>query len=176
MTLSNNQRSLVEKFSKHLSNDGVEVLKLNTKKQWQVRYFTISKEQVALTAHEALKPSGDVAQCPKALLWVKKFSPKSTYGLANVDKYGHGGMMLASLVNIHVDSGVEQKTPIPKKMQDKFKKAVTVTLEYNFDGNVKAVEFLCHDNDQAQFLCTCIRVSRDLLKREESLRLRLKEI
>ncbi|KAL3938855.1 MAG: hypothetical protein SGBAC_006310 [Bacillariaceae sp.] len=176
MALSNNQRSLVEKFSKHLSNDGVEVLKLNTKKQWQVRYFTISKEQVALTAHEALKPSGDVAQCPKALLWVKKFSPKSTYGLANVDKYGHGGMMLASLVNIHVDSRVEQKIPVPKKMQDKFKKAVTVTLEYNFDGSVKAVEFLCRDNDQAQFLCTCIRVSRDLLKREESLRLRLKEI
>jgi hypothetical protein len=176
MTLSNNQRSLVEKFSKHLSNDGVEVLKLNTKKQWQVRFFTISKEQITLSAHEALKPSGDVAQCPKALLWVKKFSSKNTYGISNIDKLGHGGMMLASLVNVQVTSKVENKHLIPKKMQDKFKKAVVVTLDYNFDGADKTVEFLCRDNDQAQFLCTCIRVSRDLLKREETLRQRLKEI
>lgn len=176
MTLSNNQRSLVEKFSKHLSNDGVEVMKLNTKKQWQVRFFTISKEQVALTAHEALKPSGDVAQCPKALLWVKKFSAKGIYGISNIDKLGHGGMMLASLVNVQVIPKVENKHLIPKKMQEKFKKAVIVTLDYNFDGAEKSVEFLCTDNDQAQFLCTCIRVSRDLLKREETLRQRLKEI
>jgi hypothetical protein len=85
-------------------------------------------------------------------------------------------MMLASLVNVQVTSKVENKHLIPKKMQDKFKKAVVVTLDYNFDGADKTVEFLCRDNDQAQFLCTCIRVSRDLLKREETLRQRLKEI
>jgi hypothetical protein len=129
MALSNNQRSLVEKFSKHLSNDGVEVLKMNTKKQWQVRFFTISKEQITLSAHEALKPSGDVAQCPKALLWMKKFSSKNAYGISNIDKSGHGGMMLASLVNVQVTSKVENKHLIPKKMQDKFKKAVVVTFQ-----------------------------------------------
>eukprot|EP00980_Cylindrotheca_fusiformis_P011639 scaffold2751_cov131-Cylindrotheca_fusiformis.AAC.6 len=176
MTLSNNQRSLVEKFSKHLSSDGVEVLKLNSRNQWQVRFFTISKEQVALSAHEALKPTGDVAQCPKALLWVKKFSSKSTYGISHIDKLGHGGMMLASLVNVQVIPKVENKHLIPKRMQEKFKKPVLVILVYNFDGAAKSVEFLCREDDQAQFLCTCIRVSRDLLKREENLRKSLKEI
>jgi hypothetical protein len=178
MTLTNNQRSLVEKFTKHLANDGVEVLKLNTKKQWQVRYFTISKEQVALTAHEALRPSGDVAQCPKALLWLKKFSGKASYGISNIDKQGHGGMMLANLINMKVNEskGDHQLLSFPKKLQENFKKSVTVTLDYSFEGATKSVEFLCRDNDEAQFLCTCMRVTRDLLKREEILRQRLEEI
>ena len=93
-----------------------------------------------------------------------------------IDKSGHGGMTLSNLIDIRVTNKVENHNSIPKKMQDKFNKSSIITLEYSFDGAPKSVEFLCKDNDQAQFLCTCMRVTRDLLKREEILRNRLKEI
>jgi len=99
--LSFSQRSLIEKFSKQLATDGVEVLKLNRRKQWQARYFTVSREQIALVAHEAKSKSGDVTQCPKALLWLKKFNAKSGgYGITTIDKNGHGGMLLVDLADV----------------------------------------------------------------------------
>lgn len=170
--LSFSQRSLIEKFSKQLANVGVEVLKLNRRKQWQVRYFTVSKEQIALIAHEANSKSGaEVAQCPKALLWLKKFNPKGGgYSLANIDKSGHGGMLLVDLKDIHVSNKQDMENPFPKKMADKFKDSVLVTLEYQFNNEKRRIEFRCKDNDEAQFLCTCMRVIRDLLKREQTLR------
>lgn len=170
--LSFSQRSLIEKFSKQLANVGVEVLKLNRRKQWQVRYFTVSKEQIALIAHEANSKSGaEVAQCPKALLWLKKFNGKGGgYSLANIDKSGHGGMLLVDLKDIHVSPNQDMESPIGKKLADKFKDSVLVALEYQFNGEKRRIEFRCRDNDEAQFLCTCMRVIRDLLKREQALR------
>eukprot|EP00934_Nitzschia_sp_Nitz4_P000421 Nitzschia sp. Nitz4//scaffold20_size174350//36484//44038//NITZ4_002087-RA/size174350-processed-gene-0.262-mRNA-1//1//CDS//3329541764//421//frame0 len=171
MLLSFSQRSLIEKFTKQLSNVGVEVLKLNRRKQWQIRYFTVSKEHTALVAHEAkTKSNGDVARCPKALLWLKKFNSKSGYGVSNIDKNGHGGMMLVDLMDIRVSLKADEENPIPKKLADKFKESALVTLEYQTNGENRSIEFRCKDNDEAQFLCTCMRVIRDLLKREQTLR------
>lgn len=173
--LSFSQRSLIEKFSKQLAHHGVEVLKLNRRSQWQARYFTVSKEQIALIAHEAKTKSGaEVAQCPKALLWLKKFSSKSGgYSLSNIDKNGHGGMMLVGLKDIIVSADHQDlKSPLPKKFADKFKDSVMVALEHEFKGEKRRIEFRCKDNDEAQFLCTCMRVIRDLLKREQTLRLK----
>ena len=171
--LSFSQRSLVEKFTKQLGTDGVEVLKLNSRKQWQVRYFTVSKEQIALTAHEAKSRSGDTAQCPKALLWLKKFNNKNGgYGLTNIDKSGHGGMMIVELTDVSVSNKQDIENPLPKKLQSKFEKSVLVTLDYTMNGGFRSVTFRCKDNDEAQFLCTCLRVIRDLVKREQYLRLR----
>jgi hypothetical protein len=173
--LSFSQRSLIEKFSKQLSQYGVEVLKLNRRMQWQARYFAVSKEQIALIAHEANTKSGaEVAQCPKALLWLKKFSSKSGgYSLTNIDKNGHGGMLLVNLKDIQVSADHQDlKTPLPKKLADKFKDSVMVALEYEFKGEQRRIEFRCKDNDEAQFLSTCMRVIRDLLKREQALRLK----
>jgi len=173
--LSFSQKSLVEKFTKQLATDCVEVLKLNTRKQWQIRYFTVSKEQIALTAHEANNNSKDVAQCPNALLWLKKFNPKNGgYGISNIDKNGHGGMMLVDLVDVHVSTKTDMENPIPKKLLDKFKDPVLLTLDYVMDGGKenRSIEFRCKNNDEAQFLCTCMRVIRDLLKREQSLRIK----
>jgi hypothetical protein len=175
--LSFSQRSLIEKFSKQLATDGVEVLKLNRRKQWQARYFTVSKEQIALIAHEAKSKSGEVTQCPKALLWLKKFNAKSGgYGITTIDKNGHGGMLLVDLVDVHVSTATAEQ-PIPKRLLEKYKNSVLVTLDYTMDGGNRSVEFRCKDNDEAQFLCTCMRVIRDLLKREEALRQKsLKEV
>jgi hypothetical protein len=170
--LSFSQRSLMEKFSKQLSAVGVEVLKLNRRKQWQIRYFTVSQEQIALSAHEAVSKTGEIAKCPKALLWLKKFNPKNGgYGITNIDKEGHGGMLLVDLVDIQVSDTAEDtlESPIPKKL-DKFKNSVRVTLQYKMNGILRSIEFRCKDNDEAQFLCTCMRVIRDLLRRERSLR------
>jgi hypothetical protein len=170
--LSFSQRSLIEKFSKQLGNVGVAVLKLNRRKQWQLRYFTVSKEQIALIAHEANSKSGaEVAQCPKALLWLKKFNSKGGgYSLANIDKSGHGGMLLVDLKDILVSQTKDIENPIPKKLGDKFKDSVLVSFEYQFKNQKRHIEFRCKDNDEAQFLCTCMRVIRDLLKREQALR------
>jgi hypothetical protein len=171
--LSFSQRSLMDKFSKQLTAVGVEVLKLNTRKQWQTRYFTVSKEQIALSAHEAISKTGELAHCPKALLWLKKFNPKNDgYGITNIDKDGHGGMLLVDLVDIQVHDakGDPNEIPIPKKQVDKFKNSVLVTLQYKMNGKLRSIEFRCKDNDEAQFLCTCMRVIRDLLRRERSLR------
>jgi len=174
--LSFSQRSLMEKFSKQLTAVGVQVLKLNTRKQWQTRYFTVSTEQIALSAHEAISKTGEIAQCPKALLWLKKFNPKNGgYSIINIDKNGHGGTLLVDLVDIQVSDRKDdmQGNPIPKKLQDVFEKSVLVTLKYKMKGILRSIEFRCRDNDEAQFLCTCMRVIRDLLRRERSLRQKL---
>ncbi len=174
--LSFSQRSLMEKFSKQLTAVGVEVLKLNTRKQWQTRHFTISMEQIALSAHEAISKTGELAQCPKALLWLKKFNPKSGgYGIVNIDKNGHGGMLLVDLVDVEVSERNDDmiENPIPKKLLDRFQKSALVTLKYKMKGILRSIEFRCRDSDEAQFLCTCMRVIRDLLRRERSLRQKL---
>jgi len=171
--LSFSQRILMEKFSKQLTAVGVEVLKLNRRKQWQIRYFTVSKEQIPLSAHEAIVKTGDIARCPKALLWLKKFNPKNGgYGIINIDKDGHGGMLLVDLVDIQVkDSKADTlENPIPKKLLDKFKNSVLVMVQYKTRDILRSIEFRCKDNDEAQFLCTCMRVIGDLLRRERSLR------
>jgi len=174
--LSFSQRSLMEKFSKQLTSVGVQVLKLNTRKQWQTRYFTVSTEQIALSAHEAISKTGEIAQCPKALLWLKKFNPKNGgYGIINIDKNGHGGMLLVDLIDIQVSDRKDDMlgNPIPKKLLDAFENSVLVTLKYKMKGILRSIEFRCRDNDEAQFLCTCMRVIRDLLRRERSLRQKL---
>jgi len=174
--LSFSQRSLMEKFSKQLTSVGVQVLKLNTRNQWQTRFFTVSTEQIALSAHEAISKTGEIAQCPKALLWLKKFSPKTGgYGIVNIDKNGHGGMLLVDLVDIQASDRRDDMVgnPIPKKLMDNFENSVLVTLKYKMKGVLRSIEFRCRDNDEAQFLCTCMRVIRDLLRRERSLRQKL---
>ena len=176
MLLSFSQRSLVEKFSKQMTAVGIQVLKLNTRKQWQMRYFTVSTEQIALSAHEAINKTGEIAQCPKALLWLKKFNAKSGgYGIVNIDKNGHGGMLLVDLVDIQVSERRDDllENPIPKKLQGRFENSVLLTLKYKMQGVLRSIEFRCKDNDEAQFLCTCMRVIRDLLRRERSLRSKL---
>ena len=170
--LSFSQRSLIEQFTRQLSTEAVEVLKLNSRNQWQPRYFTISKEKIALSAHEARNKSGDVAQCPKALLWLKKFNPKNGgYGQGHIDKSGHGGMMLIELTDITVSNKkADPKHPYPKKFAAKFENSVSIHLDYTVNGGFRSVSFRCKSDEEAQFLCTCMRVVRDLLKREKMLR------
>mmetsp|Transcript_102521 Transcript_102521/g.285549 ORF Transcript_102521/g.285549 Transcript_102521/m.285549 type:complete len:91 (+) Transcript_102521:112-384(+) len=79
-------------------------------------------------------------------------------------------MLLVDLKDIHVSPNQDMESPIGKKLADKFKDSVLVALEYQFNGEKRRIEFRCRDNDEAQFLCTCMRVIRDLLKREQALR------
>lgn len=171
--LSTSQRSLIDRFAKQMAHVGVEVLKLNRRNVWQARYFTVSKEQVALISHNGKsKSSADVAQCPKALLWLKKFNGKGGgYSVSNIDKNGHGGMLLVNLLDVRVESKPAERA-FPRKLAEKYKNSVILTLFFLFNGEDRSIEFRCKDNDEAHFICTCLRVMRDLLKREQSLRLK----
>lgn len=80
--------------------------------------------------------------------------------------------MIVELNDVSVSNKRDLETPLPKKLQSKFKDSVLVTLDYTMNGGFRSVAFRCKNNDDAQFLCTCLRVIRDLLKREQFLRLR----
>ena len=101
--LSFSQRSLMEKFSsKQLTFVGVEVLTQAEPSQTVAdTIFHCIQRAIALSPHEAISKTGELAHCPKVLLWLKKFNPKTGgYGITNIDKDGHGGMLLVD----HVDS------------------------------------------------------------------------
>ena len=82
---------------------------------------------------------------------------------------------MVDLVDIEVSDRKDDMiaNPIPKKLLDGFDKSVLVTLKYKMHGVLRSIEFRCRDNDEAHFLCTCMRVIRDLLRRERSLRQKL---
>jgi len=173
--LSSSQRNLIERFSKQLTSVGIEVLKLNTKRKWQIRHLTVSKEMIPLSAHQAISKSEDLTSCHKALLWLKKFNRThhgDGYGISNIDKNGHGGMLLVDLSEIKVSNVAEDlvENPLPKKLHEPFKDSVLVTMDYKINGSRRSIELRCKNDDEAQFLCTCTRLVRDMLRREKSLR------
>ena len=96
------------------------------------------------------------------------------YAVTNIDKSGHGGMLFVDLVDVTVTNIEDTQNPIPKKLMNTFKNSVSLSMHFEMDGQNRSVEFRCKDNDEAQFMCTCMKGIRDLLKQERSLRLEMK--
>jgi hypothetical protein len=163
ITLSS--RRILEKFSSTMKHHGMEVLKLNRDKKWQERFITVSKEVLWVKAGEVNSRSGDRAQCPIGILWMKRFIVGKEYGVSAIGRLGRGGVLCDQLVKVSASARSSLDQPLSKKHQDKFKDAVPVNLEYTAGGGPKCVVLLCKTTDAAHFLCTGLRVIMDVLKK-----------
>lgn len=164
--LSLNQRRILLKFCSTLKNQGIEVLKQNRDSKWQVRYLTISKESQAIKDTTAIDQGGEIESCPIAVLWVKRFSAKSTYSTSLINRQGRGGVMISHLTKVAAAGRSEPATQLPKKYQEKYKDSVIVLLEYNLGESTRSMAVRCTTTAEAHFLCTGMRVCMDVLKRE----------
>jgi hypothetical protein len=164
--LSLNQRRILLKFCSTLKNQGIEVLKQNRDSKWQVRYLTTSKELQAIKDSTADSLEGEIESCPIAVLWVKRFSAKSTYSTSLINRQGRGGVMIAHLTKVAAAGRSEPAAQLPKKYQEKYKDSVIVLLEYNLGETTRSMAVRCRTTAEAHFLCTGMRVCMDVLKRE----------
>ena len=165
--LSLNQRRILKNFVAILKKQGIEVLKQNRDSKWQVRYLTVSKESQQMNHVNLSEADGGVAECPNAVLWVKRFSPRSVYSASLIDKQGRGGVMLSHLVKVTATGRAESAVQLPKKYQDKYKDSVIVVLEYSLAGSVRSMAVRCKTTADAHFLCTGLRVCMDICTREK---------
>ena len=164
--LSLNQRRILIKFCSALKSQGIEVLKQNRDSKWQVRYLTVSKELQAIKDSTMGDQDGDFRSCPIAVLWVKRFSAKSTYSTSLIDRQGRGGVMISHLTKVAAAGRSESAAQLPKKYQDKYKDSVIVLLEYNLGESTRSMAVRCKTTAEAHFLCTGLRVCMDVLRRE----------
>lgn len=132
-------------FPAVLKNDGIEVLKLGRRKKWQVRYLTVSREMMWINARDT---TGDIGQCPKALLWLKRFDNR-LHGISSLRSNGRGGLLFSNLLSMRtIDKESELPIPIPKRMVKKFPGLAGVTLDYTFDKGNRRSLLLCFKSKQ----------------------------
>ena len=103
-----------------------------------------------------------------ALLWLKRFNPKSKeYSVSLIDKQGRGGVLVPQLVRVAA-KGRSEPIQLPKKYQEKYGESVTVEIEYRLNGANRLMTLRCQSTDEAHFLCTGLRVCMDVVKRESA--------
>jgi hypothetical protein len=167
-TLSLNQRRILKNFCAILKKQGIEVLKQNLDSKWEVRFLTVSKELHEMNHVKLSETDGEIAECPIAVLWVKRFVSRSVYSASSVDKQGRGGVMLSDSVKVTATGRrAESAVQLPKKYHNKYKDSVIVVLEYSLAGSVRSMAVRCKTTDDAHFLCTGLRVCIDICKREK---------
>jgi hypothetical protein len=160
--LSYNERSVLEKFSTTLRNEGIEVLKLNRRNKWQTRFLTVSHEVTWLNTQAA---EAAIGQCPKALLWLKQFKG-SSYGISNLKKQGRGGFLFAKLQSVET-TATTSSSHIPKRLKALFEENACVSLEYSFEGGRRSLT-LCFKNTQdAKTFCAAMKIIKDVIEREQ---------
>lgn len=169
--LSLNQSRILEKFCSSMKSQGMEVLKQNRDNKWQVRHLTVSKEMTEIKYVKLTNPGnkgGTSGSCPSAILWLKRFNPKSKeYSTALIDKHGKGGVHLSQLVKVTATGRSDPAEQLPKKLKEKYKESVTVIMEYNLGGTIRSMALRCKTTEEAHFLCTGMRVCMDVLRRDE---------
>merc|ERR1712228_641759 len=84
-TLLERQIQFLDDFISKLKIEPMEVLKLNRENKWQLRFLTITKEEIPQL------------RCPQGILWLKKNPSKKVYSVKNIDRQGKGGMLLQQL-------------------------------------------------------------------------------
>jgi len=132
-------------FPAVLKNDGIEVLKLGRRKKWQVRYLTVSREMMWVNSRDT---AGDIGQCPKALLWLKRFDNR-LHGISSLRSNGRGGLLFSNLLSMRtIDRESELPVSIPKRMVKKFPGIAGVTLDYTFDKGNRRSLLLCFKSKQ----------------------------
>jgi hypothetical protein len=170
--LSNKERSVLEKFSSTLKNEGIEVLKLNRRNKWQRRFLSVSREVTWLNTQAE---DANIGQCPKALLWLKRFEG-SSYGVSNLTNKGRGGIMFTKLRRVETTSRVmssletaskTSSSPIPRRLKAMYEENACVALEYLFEGGNRTV-ILCFKNTRdAKTFCAAMKIIKDVVEREQ---------
>jgi len=157
VTLSEQQ--FMEKFSSVLSTRGIEVLKLNTSKKWDLRYLAVSKEVSWVHQKRLPDDSGDRMHIPQALLWQKKFSTKAKdQSIATIGKQGKGGVLFSRLRSAAITqtTNISDVPKIAAKFeQGNFKKPVLVSIIFSVsDGDHRTVMFYFKSREDAKLFCS----------------------
>lgn len=143
-----------------LKYSGIEVLKLNREKNWQLRFLTVTDEVLAF---EKSAVAG-VDSCPVGLLWVKKFDHGKQHTLASLGKNGKGGMLFNWIEHMSV---TKDNNPLNRKQQKgKFKNSITLALYLNADGYKREVLFRCANKEDAFALSSGFQLMLDCMKKD----------
>jgi hypothetical protein len=170
--LSCKERSVLEKFSSTLRNEGIEVLKLNRRNKWQIRFLSVSREVTWLNTEAE---NADIGQCPKALLWLKRFQG-SSYGISNLKNKGRGGIMFTKLESVNLEMASRNAFPISKRLKAIFEENACVSLEYLFEGGTRTVTLCFKNTRDAKTFCAAMKIIKDVVEREQELALSAMQI
>jgi hypothetical protein len=161
--LSYKERSVLEKFSSTLRNEGIEVLKMNRRNKWQIRFLSVSREVTWLNTEAE---NADIGQCPKALLWLKRFQG-SSYGISNLKNKGRGGIMFTKLQSVSLETESRAASHIPKRLKAAFEENACVSLEYLFEGGNRTVTLCFKNTRDAKTFCAAMKIIKDVVEREQ---------
>lgn len=156
--LSFREQEMLENFSSALKNTGIEVLKLGRRNIWQIRYLTVSKEVTQLPSGN---DSGEIGQCPKALLWPKTFKPQYC-SVATIKENGRGGVLFEHLKRIRPCSSNEHyDNHLPKKLKQMFPVFAGVVLDYAHDGGDRQLQLCFKSEPEAHAFITAMLIIRE---------------
>ena len=161
--LSHKERSVLEKFSSTLRNEGIEVLKLNRRNKWQIRFLSVSREVTWLNTEAE---NADIGQCPKALLWLKRFQG-SSYGISNLKNKGRGGILFTKLQRVRLETASRTASHISKRLKGTFEENACVSLEYLFEGGARTVTLCFKNTRDAKTFCAAMKIIKDVFEREQ---------
>lgn len=165
MSLSIDQRMVLQAFSTCLKKGGVEVLKLSRWNIWQIRHLTISRE--ALQLNKDGEDENEAAQCPKALLWLKQTGKSlQNRSLSSIKDNGRGGMLFETMKQVvRIESNEYYDRNLPKRLKKKFPEFAGVLVHYMLNGNDRHVHFCFKTKQDAQSFITTMRIIQDAGKR-----------
>jgi hypothetical protein len=161
--LSHKERSVLEKFSSTLRNEGIQVLKLNRRNKWQIRFLSVSREVTWLNTEAE---NANIGQCPKALLWLKRFQG-SSYGISNLKNKGRGGILFTKLQSVSLETASSAVSHIPKRLKSVFEENACVSLEYLFEGGTRTVNLCFKNTRDAKTFCAAMKIIKDVVEREQ---------
>lgn len=154
------QAERTRQIFERLKYSGIEVLKLNREKNWQLRFLTVTDEVLAFEKSAV----GGIDSCPVGLLWVKKFDHGKQHTLASLGKNGKGGMLFNWIEHMSV---TKDNHPLNRKQKKgKFKNSITVALYLNADGYKREVLFRCANREDAFALSTGFQFMLDCMKKD----------
>jgi hypothetical protein len=157
-------QGVIEKFIATLKNDGVEVLKLGRRNNWQIRYLTVSRE-VSWPSRDQFSDMAQCLQCPRALLWLKQFSADN-YSIDAIKSKGRGGLLFTQLISVSQDSNEAfNKKVLPRKHQGHFPPTGRVILTYVYEGGVRELLICFKSDEDAIAFCTSIRIIKKVVDR-----------
>lgn len=164
------EREMLSKFSARMRYQGIKVLKLNRKNQWQQRFLTVSNEETWIESDDV----GGIGQCPRALLWLKHFKANKN-GVALLRDNGRGGFMFSHLNIVELSRDVPDGLSIPKRWQNVFPTFHGVRINYTFVGGSRTLLFCFQTKEDTEHFCTTIRIIRDVVRRKMAIKAALQK-
>jgi len=164
----------LEHVSSVLNNEGLEVLKLGRSNKWQLRYLALSSDVLWLSNCDS--DTGNVGQCPKALLWLKRRTDSRDRGLTNLKKQGRGGLLFSNMNNIQLvkkesTSASGTLEHISKKLKASFSAFHAVSVDYSFDEDDgtdtnRSVMFCFKNEEDAEAFIDAMKIIRNIIMKE----------